>query len=370
MADYVNPMAGLPETNFQNNPFWSGVKSQERQQIMDPFLQMQKQKEMAAMRMQQLKDAEFSSPEAVESRRAGLLEGTAKSQFGREEALSKIRMLPTEEKSKLAELNDKLRTTEAKPYQEMLSNLAGLSEILDKAPPQHRPMIYKQWADRIQKQTGRPLDSRFAEYSDDVLNQARQIRYAMIYNPEFRQGELLQGQKDTAMMDRQREQSRSAANVAGINQRGALDRQREAATAGSPKTLAAALVQGRKKLADPNLSADEREVAMAEHAMNVEDAFNTSVSRDPELKALAERTAFPGQTGQRATEEYRRRISEKKRAYFKQNGIDLPSEQPQGGGGAPSQALAEALKKSGEAYQPDKFDYRVTADGRIQKKAK
>jgi len=143
MAEYLNPAAGLPDANFANNPFWSGVKSAERQQAMQPFMDMSRQSQAMDLQKQQVMNQEFMSPQARGARMDAFGEQSAKSRFNIEKAKADLELLPQETKKRVAEIHNAIRSEEAKPMRELFEEMAGISDVLDRTPEEHRPTAVK-----------------------------------------------------------------------------------------------------------------------------------------------------------------------------------------------------------------------------------
>ena len=355
MAEYLNPAAGLPEANFANNPFWSGVKSVERQQTMQPFMDMAQQRQQMELQKQGVLNQEFMSPEARGARMGAFGEAAAKSKFNAEKARADLEMLPMEQKKRVAEISEAIRSAEAKPMQELFTEMAGISDVLERTPEQHRPMVYKQWADRTQQKIGKPLPQQYQEYTPQFLNEAKNIKYGLVYTPKLEQEKIIKGVEGENRLAEQRLQNQGSANVAEINQRGAMARQQYATKEGRPVNPAQRIVQLRKVLSSPDAPAEEKEVAKEEMLTYLTDGFQKMISSDPMLKSLAGMAGIPGPQGDAAKQRYEQAVSQKWQGYLQQQGM--------GGQGKPGlsdqgQDAQKAVQAFG-AYEPDKYEYGI-----------
>jgi len=330
MSEYLNPAAGLPEANFANNPFWSGVKSAERQQIMQPFLDMSQQSQQMDLQKQRVMNQEFMSPEARGARMGEFAAKTAKSKFDVEKARADLELLPMETKKKVAEIGNAIRSEEAKPMQELFTEMASISDVLERTPEQHRPMVYKQWADRTQQKIGRPLPQQYQNYNPQFLEEAKNIKYGLVYDVKHEQklGELkVTGENSERVANIN---ARSAANVAGINQAGQDRRFKQTFDREKPVNIPQRMVQLRRSLANPNTSEEQKAVDKEELLNYLTDGFQKFTSQDPLLKSLAGMAGIPGPQGEAAKARYEAVRAQKWQAYLQEQGMAGGQPKPTG----------------------------------------
>lgn len=353
MAEYMNPFAGLPNPqNEPDNPFMRGMMTSERRRTVQPFLDMSRQEGQIDLQKKLMQAQEFASPEAVEARRSGLTATTAKNRFDEQKAKFDFDRLPEEQKLKFAEIGNKLRKEEAQPHMEMFQELASLSDVLEKTPEQHRPLVYRQWVDRFEQTNKRPIPEKFKNYTPQVLSEAQAIKMGLVATPAHAQ--------ELEKVDRQGQNSAnvarinagSSANVARINQEGALARQKLITQEGKPRNIPQRMVELRKVLSNPNAPAEEKEVAKEEMLTYLTDGFQKYASSDPLLKSLASMAGIPGPQGEAALKRYKQELATRRQEYFQQQGMGGAAPKPQ-------QNIEQQARQSFGSYEPEKYEYGI-----------
>lgn len=349
MADYINPFAGLPEASTNNNPIWGAFQSGKREAQMRPFMDMAQQSQQMELEKQRATNQEFMSQDAVAARLGKLQESTAQSKFNVEKARMDLERLPIEQKQKIAQINEEMRKTNSAPAKELFTEMARISDVLEQTPPEHRPMVYKQWADQTQQKLGRPLPDQYQNYNPSFLDEAKNIKYGLVFTPEHAQkmGEIkATGANSMAVAQ---EHSRSAANVAGINQRGAMERQKYVTDQGRPVNIPQRIVQLRKAITDPTISEDAKQVAKEELRGYVMETFDKRMANDPQIKALANAAIFDESAKGKLEKIYEQRLGQ----FLKQNGLEGGKDLSDDG-----QNSQKAVQAFG-SYEPDKYEYGI-----------
>lgn len=318
MSEYMNPAAGLPDANFANNPFWSGVKSVERQQIMQPFMDMSQQRQQMDLQKQQVMNQEFMSPQARGARMDAFGEQSAKSRFNKEKAIADLELLPMEQKKRVAEISNAIRSEEAKPMTQLFEEMAGISDVLERTPEEHRPMVYKQWADRTQQKIGKPLPQQYQNYTPQFLNEAKNIKYGLVYTPKHEQKMAEIGLQGDNSAEVARISGENSERVARINQAG-QDRRHKDTMERTPKpvNIPQRMVQLRDTMANPSASEQDKAVAKVELMGYLHDNFQNFVAKDPLLKGMAGMAGIPGKVGEDAKARYEAELATKWQAYLR-----------------------------------------------------
>lgn len=182
--DYTNPMAGLPDANIPNNPFWSGVNQSQREVMAQPFMDMARQGQELELQRKATETGEYTSPWASAARRS-------KAEFETAEAGAKQKLLgpetekkllelqnymqlaPTQQKIAMVEAAQKLSTAEAGPAHAFVDMLGSMHENVKDAPP----AVQKEAFDRAVKQfhdlhPGMQLPPALAQWHPNAMKDA------------------------------------------------------------------------------------------------------------------------------------------------------------------------------------------------------
>lgn len=285
---YTNPFAGLPDTNFPNNPFWSGVKSGEREAMMAPFRGMEQERQGIALQKSRMDMGEYSSPEA-QALRLQTIKGEGKKkelEFAQTEAA--ISRLPQEEKVRLVELRNKMDSAEAAPFKPFLEFMSTAAAELQGVP---EPMKAAAWASKMKllesTHPGIKIPDQFRNYSPETLQQAVRIRSAATMTPEFIQKMELEKQKESGALERVRIQAGATTGAAAIHEQGAMAREKFRADTAAKQTPGQFKVQNMRTLTDPNSTPEQIEVAEANLQSFAADNMQKLYQNDPLLQALA-----------------------------------------------------------------------------------
>ena len=326
MADYMNPAAGLPDANIPNNPFWSGVNESVRERTMAPFLGMQQEREGLELQKQRQTNQEFMSPDAQRARMSGFGATEAQNIFNAAEAKQKLSLLPEQKKLQIEQLSNQINDERAKPVKGLLTQLGGMAQRLEKMPEQHRPIAFRQELQRWQQMNpGSQIPEQFREYNPAVLDELKNIEYALVFTPKHQQDLGMEGVKGANRLAEQRLQNEGSANVASIQQRGATDRQ-GMVSGGKPVNIPQRTVQLRRMLANPDTPAEEKETAKEELIGYVTESFQKFEANDPVLKSLAGMAGIPGKQGEDALKRYETQRQIKYREFLQQQGLGAPAQ--------------------------------------------
>lgn len=286
MNDYINPAAGLPETNIPNNPFWSGVNQGQRTQMMQPFLDMAQQNQASTLQRTLMENQEFASPDAQEMRLAERGSKTAQFQSSKAKSLAEIEALPHEQQLKIAELGNKLRGANAQPYRELFSELGTLSDRLDQLPPERRAGEYAAALTRWEMtHEGKSVPQQFKQYSPQVHNELKAIRHALVMTPEHEQKlneRALQNSGDLAV-----QQLRNEGGLAQANVQASATRDAASQRASGRENPGQFRVSNLRILNNPNSTEEEVAVAQENLESLATDSFERVKKNDQRLANLS-----------------------------------------------------------------------------------
>lgn len=132
--------------------------------------------------------------------------------------------------------------------------------------------------------------------------------------------------------------------------------------AGRMPNIAQRKVQLRSAIASGRLSPEDMTAAKEELTGYVMDDFQNQISRDPQLRSLADTAALGlGARSERAREQYESIYQSRLRDYLQRHGLADKPRTPN---------IKEVVEAAGEKYNPQTYEYRVTPDGKVQRKKK
>ena len=285
---YTNPFAGLPDTNFPNNPFWSGVKSGEREAMMAPFRGMEQERQSMDLQKKKMEYGEFASPEAQAARLSQRTATISANKLKAEQDAMELARLPKEEQLKIVELRNKMNSAEAAQFRPFLDFMGQASARLESVPENGRELAWSRELDLL-KQThpGVQIPEQFSRYSPQIMDQAKRIRFASINTPAHEQALTLEKQKEKGAMDRQREQSRATLGAAAGHDRAAMDRLKYQNEQAAKQTPGQFKVQNMRILNDKNSTPEQLEVAEENLSAFVGEKMVKEYGADPVLQRLA-----------------------------------------------------------------------------------
>lgn len=323
--DYQNIFAGMPAANVPNNPFASRVNEMQRFEMAQPFMNMAQKEQEIALAQKKMAADEAMSPEARAARLSGLTAKTAQNRFNEQKALHDIELLPQEQKLRIAELSTKINSENAKPYREFLTELASVADVLEKTPEQHRPMVYAQWAAQTKQKTGHELPPAFQQYSADILNNAKQLQYALVMTPQHRQQLGIKDLENKGAMDRTREQGKNALAVANVNATAAMERQRQAQEVGKVN-IPQRIVQIRREMAEAD--PDKKAVLQNELRGYITSEVSRIAANDTIIKGASGAITMSGPMGENARKIIADREQEIARRLYTDYGLQAQVPQP------------------------------------------
>jgi hypothetical protein len=367
--EYTNPFVGLPEANVPGNPFLSRWNQIDRQQTMQPFVDMAKQRSQLDLQNEQIKSQEFASPQAREARMSGFSATASKNKFDAAKATAELARLPEEEKFKYAELSNKIHSEEGKPYIQLFQELAGLSDVMEQTPEEHRPLVYKQWADRFSQTTGRPVPPNYQNYNPTILEEAKAVKYGLVMTPKHQQDLGIKGVEAAAAMARQNASDRAAMQRVGAQQAGANSRAEAARTDASPKNKAQIINKAIQILENPNATPDEKRTAQFQLRPYATEEYTKRL----QAETKEDRAMLAFATGERAAAAERRIKSAEKRLSKEIYGaynLPVPGGQSEGTSLPNMEHKQRAIQAWG-SYDPNTYEYGVNpATGNFARKPK
>lgn len=265
MAEYMNPFAGamLPE-NVPDNPFMSRWNQLDNRRMMAPFREMEQERQGMALKKQGVMDQEFMSPEATQQRAAKRTEETEQSRFNAAKAQSDFRLLGPQEQEKILKIKENLRQIEGKPFATLFKMFGDLAPVLDQRPSQMRPAIIEDAVLQFEMQNpGVKIPDKLRQYSPELHQQAKNIWLAQVLTPAHEQAKVLQTQKETANMARQKVASGTSLQVAGIHEAGQDRRQNQRIQEEAKMSPGQFKVRNMRILNSPNSTPEQIEEAEA-----------------------------------------------------------------------------------------------------------
>lgn len=240
-------------------------------------------------------------------------------------------------------------------------SMGKLGTMLENIPPVARPAALKQMAGQMGIGDDNPMLSHLLEMDPNELPATLGTYSQKLYE----QGDAarLRKQQDDAAMSREELQRTTQREIAAGNNATTL----QAARIGADARLGAASARGAGG-APYKESPDQAMARMAREKVesgewNPEEAiqflqryqFNKNTLRVPDTAPQVMQGGTPTTPAARTEAAVANALPQK--------GAPAPAAQA-----APD--IATAVKKAGQNYEPDKYDYRVTPDGRVQRRAK
>lgn len=348
MAEYMNPFAGsmLPES-VPNNPFMSRMNQLDNQEMMSPFMGMEKQRQEMALRKQGIVDNEFMSPEATAARKSDQTTHVTKNKLISAEADAKWEALPYEQKVKIGELKNKLSEVEGSPQGKFLNFMTDQAPALEKAPPQMRAAVYDGIIKNFQMtHPGIEVQERFRQFSPEVGNILSSARLAQIATPKHIQKleELKEAHKNE--LEKARISAGGTTGAAAIHEQGAMAREQLKIKEQAKQNPGQFRVAQRKVLTDPKATPEEREAAEENLSSALAEDMPKLYATDHILNSLSTTAMGGGPAAEAARQKYDARKSQLFEDHTVNAGIRVRVVAPDGKtkGTLPRSKLEAALK--------------------------
>jgi hypothetical protein len=358
MANYMNPFGMMPNSQELGGPTSSlGMANAiGRENLSMPFIQMAQQQQGMQTQEQAMKLQEMQSPLAVQARQAALQKQQAQDQAATILAPEKLKMdlaqvtadlksLPAMTEEKIEKAKSAAMEAKGKPAANLINQLGDLEGALEKAPEGSRPMLYqhiiKQWQEM---NPGAQLPRSLQQYNPEAL---KTLRFMKLHSIEQEQKLAAQAQKDVAAQRRTETTAGATVRAAEI----AAEATKERGAAAETPAKAIARLQ-RELRQDPT-----NQEAQAELQGLVANEWSKSKQNDAGLMIL-EMQAIQGD--QAARQQYEAEYTRKYNRFLKERNITS---------GTPSVGRSD-VERAGWPYEPDKYNYRVGPNGRLQRSPK
>lgn len=288
MTNYMNPAAGLPDTNIPNNPFYSGYNNALKMNMMQPFMEnaLQSQQLEQAKQIQSFKES--MTPEAIEARKSAFPATIAKNKLSTAQSEATLENLPTQKKVDLAKMNDQILTLQGKPAGELVKTLGQHANTIDQLPPAARAMawesIFGENGQFAQTHPGWKIPDKYKHYSDDNLQEAKELNMAATMTPELKQKIMIEQEKGKAGVAKQAEANKGrlgAASITAASRIKAAQMQLD-----MPKNAVLQKLKYMKVLQDPNSPPEARSEAEGILQGLAANEFSNVLKSDPYLQNL------------------------------------------------------------------------------------